>query len=208
LISTPPAARGPVAALAIGNAILGMAIGLLVSAFAQSEFQAVQFMPAFVLPQLLLCGLIWPREQMAGWLEKISNVLPMTYAVDALIQVRQYADLTATMWRDVAVVVGCILVALLLGAATLRRRTALTARQRGEMARTGRRPGNTDTRESILMAAREAFAERGFDATSIRQIAAGAGVDPALVHHYFGAKDQLFVAAMNLRSIPPSSYPR
>jgi ABC-2 type transport system permease protein len=113
-----------VALLAIGNAVLGMAIGLFASAFAQSEFQAVQFMPAFVLPQLLLCGLIWPRDQMAGWLEKISNVLPMTYAVDALIQVRNYAEPTAAMWRDVAVVAGCIVVALLLGAATLRRRTA------------------------------------------------------------------------------------
>ena len=112
-----------VGGLAIGNAVLGMAVGLFVSAFARSEFQAVQFMPAFVLPQLLLCGLIWPREEMAGWLGGISNALPMTYAVDALIQVRQHADLTATMWRDVAVVVGCILVALLLGAATLRRRT-------------------------------------------------------------------------------------
>jgi ABC-2 type transport system permease protein len=113
-----------VAGLAIGNAVLGMAIGLLVSAFAQSEFQAVQFMPAFVLPQMLLCGLIWPRDQMADWLEKISNVLPMTYAVDALIQVSRHAEATTTMWRDVTVVVGCILVALLLGAATLRRRTA------------------------------------------------------------------------------------
>jgi ABC-2 type transport system permease protein len=121
---TTAGSQWTVGALAIGNAVLGMAIGLLVSAFAQSEFQAVQFLPAFVLPQMLLCGLIWPREQMAGWLEKISNVLPMTYAVDALIQVRGHADPTGTMWRDVSVVVGCILVALLLGAATLRRRTA------------------------------------------------------------------------------------
>jgi ABC-2 type transport system permease protein len=113
-----------VAGLAIGNAVLGMAIGLLVSAFAGSEFQAVQFMPAFVLPQMLLCGLIWPRDQMAGWLEKLSNVMPMTYAVDALIEVSRNADPTATMWRDAAVVAGCIVVALLLGAATLRRRTA------------------------------------------------------------------------------------
>jgi ABC-2 type transport system permease protein len=113
-----------VGALAIGNAVLGMAIGLLVSAFAQSEFQAVQFMPAFVLPQLLLCGLILPRDQMAGWLEKISNVLPMTYAVDALIQVSRHTEATAALGRDVTVVIGCILVALLLGAATLRRRTA------------------------------------------------------------------------------------
>jgi AcrR family transcriptional regulator len=59
--------------------------------------------------------------------------------------------------------------------------------------RTGRRPGNQDTREAILAAAREAFADRGFDAASIRSIAAAAGVDPALVHHYFGTKDQLFL---------------
>jgi ABC-2 type transport system permease protein len=120
---TTVGSKWTVAGFAIGNAVLGMAIGLLVSAFAQSEFQAVQFMPAFILPQMLLCGLIWPREEMAGWLEKISNVLPMTYAVDALIQVSKHANTTATMWRDVAVVVGCIVVALLLGAATLRRRT-------------------------------------------------------------------------------------
>jgi AcrR family transcriptional regulator len=64
------------------------------------------------------------------------------------------------------------------------------------MARTGRRPGNQDTREAILAAAREAFADRGFDAASIRAIATAAGVDPALVHHYFGTKDQLFLDAM------------
>lgn len=63
--------------------------------------------------------------------------------------------------------------------------------------RTGRRPGNPATREAILAAARNAFAERGFDQASIRTIATAAGVDPALVHHYFGTKDQLFVAAMN-----------
>ncbi|MFI2712589.1 TetR family transcriptional regulator [Micromonospora sp. NPDC018662] len=62
--------------------------------------------------------------------------------------------------------------------------------------RTGRRPGNPDTREAILAAARDAFAERGFDATTIRAVAAAAGVDPALVHHYFGAKEDLFRAAM------------
>jgi AcrR family transcriptional regulator len=64
------------------------------------------------------------------------------------------------------------------------------------MVRTGRRPGNQDTREAILTAARDAFAERGFDGASIRAIAATAGVDPALVHHYFGNKDQLFLAAI------------
>ncbi|GAA1792023.1 TetR/AcrR family transcriptional regulator [Planosporangium flavigriseum] len=64
------------------------------------------------------------------------------------------------------------------------------------MPRTGRRPGYSDTREAILTAARQAFAERGYDKASIRQIATSAGVDPALVHHYFGAKEQLFLAAM------------
>ena len=64
------------------------------------------------------------------------------------------------------------------------------------MARTGRRPGNQDTREAILAAARETFAERGFDGASIRAIATSAGVDPALVHHYFGTKDELFLATV------------
>jgi AcrR family transcriptional regulator len=66
------------------------------------------------------------------------------------------------------------------------------------MARTGRRPGNQGTREAILAAAKEAFAELGYDKASIRHIATSAGVDPALVHHYFGAKDQLFLAAMEV----------
>src|SRR5258706_15310717 len=73
------------------------------------------------------------------------------------------------------------------------------------MARTGRRPGNQDTREAILAAARRAFSERGFDGASIRAIATSAGVDPALVHHYFGSKDQLFVATMQL-PIDPSQF--
>jgi len=113
-----------VAVIAVGNAVLGMALGLLVSAFANSEFQAVQFMPAFVLPQALLCGLLQPREQMAGWLQAISDVLPMSYAVEALQELGRNVDPTSTMWRDLAIIVGCIVVALLLGAATLRRRTA------------------------------------------------------------------------------------
>ncbi|MET0418971.1 MAG: TetR family transcriptional regulator [Actinoplanes sp.] len=73
--------------------------------------------------------------------------------------------------------------------------------------RTGRRPGNPDTREAILDAARAAFAERGFDAASIRGIAATAGVDPALVHHYFGSKDQLFLSAMKFPVDPGEVLP-
>ncbi|MGC5018060.1 TetR family transcriptional regulator [Micromonospora sp. DT47] len=74
--------------------------------------------------------------------------------------------------------------------------------------RTGRRPGNPDTREAILGAARAAFAERGFDGASIRAIAAAAQVDPALVHHYFGTKDQLFLAAMNAPVDPRELLPK
>ncbi len=76
------------------------------------------------------------------------------------------------------------------------------------MARTGRRPGKQDTRDAILTAAREAFAERGFDQTSIRTIAAGAGVDPALVHHYFGTKEQLFLATVAIPVDPAELVPQ
>jgi ABC-2 type transport system permease protein len=113
-----------VAALAVGNALLGMALGLLVSAFAATEFQAVQFMPAFVLPQLLLCGLLVPRAQMAGWLDAVAGALPMSYAYDSLHRVAADGALGAGGALDVAVLAGAIVVALGLGAATLRRRTA------------------------------------------------------------------------------------
>ncbi len=109
--------------IAVADAILGMALGLLCSAFAQTEFQAVQFMPAVVFPQLFLCGLFTPRDEMAGFLTAISKVLPMTYAVEALQEVGVNPGTTATMWRDLAVVVGAAVVALALGAVTLRRRT-------------------------------------------------------------------------------------
>jgi ABC-2 type transport system permease protein len=109
--------------IAVANAVLGVALGLLCSAFARTEFQAVQFMPIVVLPQLLLCGLFVPRDAMVGWLQAISDVLPMTYAVEALQQVGVHADPTGTMWRDLVIVAGAALVALVLAAATLRRRT-------------------------------------------------------------------------------------
>lgn len=113
-----------VVALAIGNAVLGMSLGLFVSAFAKSEFQAVQFMPAFVFPQVLLCGLLVPREEMADWLQAISWLMPLTYAYDALERVTDPAPLDARFWLDVAIVALVTVLALALGAATLRRRTA------------------------------------------------------------------------------------
>ncbi|GAA4716883.1 ABC transporter permease [Phytohabitans rumicis] len=115
---------GLVILIAVINAVLGVALGLLCSAFAQTEFQAVQFLPVVAFPQIMLCGLFVARDQMVGWLEAISNVLPLSYAVEALQEVGVHSDPTGTMWRDVAVVGGCVLVALVLAAATLRRRTA------------------------------------------------------------------------------------
>ena len=108
--------------LAVGNALLGMALGLLASAFAQTEFQAVQFMPAFVLPQFLLCGLLVARDQMAPVLEWISYALPMTWAYDGLQRAVDGGD-PALIARDAAIVLAVTLLALALAAATLRRRT-------------------------------------------------------------------------------------
>ena len=101
-----------------------MALGLFASAFARTEFQAVQFMPALILPQLLLCGLFVPRDQMAGWLHAISWLMPLTYAYDALARATRPAPLGGEMAADVMAVVAFTLAALVLGALTLRRRTA------------------------------------------------------------------------------------
>jgi ABC-2 type transport system permease protein len=108
--------------LAVANAVLGSTLGLFVSAFAQTEFQAVQFMPAVVFPQILLCGLFVARDDMATWLRAISYALPLTYAYDALARTAAN-DFDATFALDVAVVCTCIVLAVVLGAATLRRRT-------------------------------------------------------------------------------------
>jgi len=114
---------GLVVLIAVLNAVLGVALGLFCSAFARTEFQAVQFLPVVVVPQLLLCGLFVPRGQMAGWLQATADVLPLSYAVEALTQVGAHTEATATMWRDLTVVAGAAIVALVLAAATLRRRT-------------------------------------------------------------------------------------
>jgi ABC-2 type transport system permease protein len=116
-------ARSVVVALAVANAVLGSALGLFVSAFAQTEFQAVQFMPAVVFPQILLCGLFADRGAMAEWLRWISDALPLTYAYDALARTAA-GTYGARFAVDVGVVCGCIALALALGAATLRRRTS------------------------------------------------------------------------------------
>jgi ABC-2 type transport system permease protein len=111
-----------VIALAVANAALGMALGLFASAFARTEFQAVQFMPAFVVPQILLCGLIVPRDRMAGVLQWVAKALPLTWAYDALAHAVR-GDVGGVVARDALIVVGAMLLALALGATTLRRRT-------------------------------------------------------------------------------------
>jgi ABC-2 type transport system permease protein len=108
---------------AVVDAVMGMALGLFLSAFASTEFQAVQFMPAFVLPQTLLCGLLVPRDSMHPVLKGLSDVLPLSYAVDGVTRVAASADWPTDLVVDLVVVVLCVPVALALGAATLRRRT-------------------------------------------------------------------------------------
>ncbi|UDY23869.1 ABC transporter permease [Nocardioides sp. Kera G14] len=108
--------------IAIVDAILGTALGLLVSAFATTEFQAVQFMPVVIVPQILVCGLFVPREQLPSVLEDASRVLPLSYAVDAMQHLVTQTS-TGEVWRDLGIVAAFALAALVLGAATLRRRT-------------------------------------------------------------------------------------
>ena len=109
--------------VALLNALLGTALGLFVSAFAASEFQAVQFLPAVIFPQLLLCGLFAPRESMQPVLEYVSNVLPMSYSVDGMNEVLHSGEVTGDYVRDLIVVSAVALGVLALGAATLRRKT-------------------------------------------------------------------------------------
>jgi ABC transporter DrrB family efflux protein len=109
---------------ALLSALLGTALGLLASAFARTEFQAVQLMPALILPQFLLCGLFVPRDSLNTVLRAISDVLPLSYSAEAMSEVTTYKGLTSTVWWDYAVLAAFIVGALVLGAATLRRRTA------------------------------------------------------------------------------------
>ncbi|HEY8478487.1 MAG TPA: ABC transporter permease [Spirillospora sp.] len=114
---------GSLILLAVLTALLGMALGLFASAFARTEFQAVQFMPAFVLPQFLLCGLLIPRDDMASWLQAVADVLPLTYAVEGMQEISTRTDVTSTLTTDIIVITGFTVVSLLLGAVTLRRKT-------------------------------------------------------------------------------------
>ena len=107
---------------AVAAALLGMALGLCSSAFAVTEFQAVQFMPAIIFPQLLVCGLFAPREHMARVLQWLADVFPLTYSVDAMKQITTQRSWTTTLSKDLAIVTGVAVAALIVGSITIRRR--------------------------------------------------------------------------------------
>lgn len=107
--------------VAVVDAVLGSALGLFVSAFARTEFQAVQFMPALVIPQILLCGLFIERDDLPPVLHAISDVLPLSYAVDAMRKVA--GDTHPALWGDLALVAAFAVAGLVLGALTLQRQS-------------------------------------------------------------------------------------
>jgi ABC-2 type transport system permease protein len=106
------------------DALLGMALGLWLSALARTEFQAVQLLPAVVFPQLLVCGLFAPRDDMAGVLQGLADAFPLTYAVDGVTRAAASTAWTGSLVKDLIIVAVCIPLALGLGAGTLQRRTA------------------------------------------------------------------------------------
>ncbi len=110
-------------AVAICDALLGTALGLLASAFARTEFQVVQFLPVFVFPQVLLGGIFLPTDQLPAGLEAISGWLPLTYAIDALNAVSTGDEDAEWIAMKLLVVVAWIVGSIVLGSITLRRRT-------------------------------------------------------------------------------------
>lgn len=109
--------------VAVADALLGTALGLLASAFARTEFQAVQFMPVLVIPQILLGGILMPREQMPDALQSISDWLPLSYGIDAINAVTA-GETGWELWTPILVIFAFAVGALVLGSLTLRRRTA------------------------------------------------------------------------------------
>ena len=114
----------PVLVTAVIAAFLGTALGLFVSAFAKTEFQAVQLVMPSLMPQILLCGLFVARDHMAKPLQWLSDIFPLTYSVDAMRQVSQNAEWTSTLTKDLVIVISFALVALLLASVTIRRQEA------------------------------------------------------------------------------------
>lgn len=111
-------------AVAVLDAVLGTTLGLLASAFARSEFQVVQFMPALVFPQILLGGIFLPRDSLPDGLREISDWLPLSHAIDALKAVATGVEGSISIGGELLIIGAFALGAVALGALTLRRRTA------------------------------------------------------------------------------------
>ncbi|MFD1860450.1 ABC transporter permease [Aeromicrobium camelliae] len=111
-------------AFAVLGAVVGTALGLLASAFARTEFQAVQFMPLVIVPQILLCGLLIARDQMPDVLYGLSWALPMSYATDAFTELTTSDAFSGELLVDLLALVGFALAAVLGASLTLRRRSA------------------------------------------------------------------------------------
>ncbi|WP_082057229.1 ABC transporter permease [Psychromicrobium lacuslunae] len=114
---------GFVILVAVLNAVLGVALGLFCSAFARTEFQAVQFMPLVVIPQLLLCGLFVARDQMNDVLQAAARVMPLSYSVEALGEVASHQQITGTLQLDLVVLAAIVVAMLILASLTLRRKS-------------------------------------------------------------------------------------
>jgi ABC-2 type transport system permease protein len=110
-------------AVAVADALLGTALGLLASAFARTEFQVVQFLPVFVFPQVLLGGIFIPTDQLPTVLEEISQWLPLTYAIDALTAVANDSEDAAWIWTKILLIGAWVVGSIVVGSITLRRRT-------------------------------------------------------------------------------------
>lgn len=110
-------------AVAIADALLGTSLGLLASAFARSEFQVVQFMPALIFPQILLGGIFLPRDQLPEVLENIGDWLPLSHAIDALSAVAHNDQSASYIWTRIGFIAIWIILSIVLGSITLRRRT-------------------------------------------------------------------------------------
>jgi len=96
-------------------------LGIFVSTFARNEFQMVQFIPLIIIPQIFLCGVIWPVEQMPDYLQWLSTVLPLTYAVDGLRDIMLSGKSLIDVSIELAVLVGFAVLISIVAAATLRR---------------------------------------------------------------------------------------
>ncbi|MCL2451573.1 ABC transporter permease [Candidatus Saccharibacteria bacterium] len=106
---------------AVASALLGTTMGLFTSAFARTEFQAIQFMPALLFPQILLCGLFVARDQMATVLARISDWLPLTYSSDLMKRIAAGGSWGVDHTKDLIIICGFIIGFLLIGALTIRR---------------------------------------------------------------------------------------